>query len=77
MTSTDSITPTCLVQQSDDSRILMAHGGGGTLMHRLIDDVFLSKLAGSRAEDQHDAAIVEAHTGRVGNRHADPQGSEP
>ena len=61
MTTTDSITPTCPVPQTGHSHILMAHGGGGSLMRRLIEDVFLSKLASVPVTDQHDAAVMQVN----------------
>jgi hydrogenase expression/formation protein HypE len=47
--------------QTDHGHILLAHGGGGTLMHRLIEEVFLRRLDSSSAPDQHDAAIIQAN----------------
>ncbi len=65
MTATGPITPECSSPLADHSHIHMAHGGGGTLMHRLIEEVFLSKLTSTPATDQHDAAIVNANGARL------------
>jgi hydrogenase expression/formation protein HypE len=41
-------------------RVLLAHGGGGTLMHRMIEQVFLSAFNSRPNPDQHDAATITA-----------------
>ncbi len=43
---------------SDHSHVLLAHGGGGTLMHRLIKDVFLRGLGNSEQAGRHDSTVV-------------------
>ncbi len=65
MTSNDSTASTRPAPQTGTGHILMAHGGGGTLMHRLIEEVFLPKFASSSATDQHDAAVVQANGRRL------------
>jgi len=49
----------------DHSHILLAHGGGGRLMHRLIEDVFLSAFKNPVIETRHDAAVVELNGARI------------
>ena len=49
----------CPVPLSDESRILLAHGGGGVLMHRLIESVFLPRFGGGALDDRHDGAVFE------------------
>src|SRR6185369_2574973 len=46
-------------------QVLMAHGGGGKLMHQLIGKMFLPAFRNSLSESQHDAAVFEVHGQRV------------
>jgi hydrogenase expression/formation protein HypE len=39
--------------------VLMAHGGGGKLMHQLISRMFLPVFGSARPERQHDASVFE------------------
>jgi hydrogenase expression/formation protein HypE len=48
----------------DHSQILLAHGGGGRLMHRLIEDVFLPAFKNPLIETRHDAAVAELNGAR-------------
>src|SRR5215831_11829835 len=40
-------------------QVLMAHGGGGKLMHQLIGKMFLPAFRNSLSEAQHDASVFE------------------
>ena len=40
-------------------QVLMAHGGGGKLMHQLISKMFLPAFRNSLSESQHDASVFE------------------
>ena len=40
-------------------QVLLAHGGGGKLMHQLIQNVFLKTFGGQEAGCPHDAAVLE------------------
>ncbi|WP_290649257.1 hydrogenase expression/formation protein HypE [Aquisalimonas sp.] len=44
--------------------MLLAHGGGGRLMHRLLDELILPAL-GAESAGAHDAAVLEATEGRL------------
>jgi hydrogenase expression/formation protein HypE len=46
-------------------RILMAHGGGGRLMHQLIDQLFLPALNNNLLQTQHDGAVFDMPPGRL------------
>ena len=54
----------CPVPQPGD-RVLLAHGGGGKLMHQLLDSVFLPRLGNPFLRNQHDAAQLEINSSRV------------
>lgn len=47
------------------SHVLLAHGGGGRLMHRLIEDVFLSAFRNPLIDTRHDAAVAELNGTRL------------
>ncbi len=49
----------CPVPLSRYSQILMAHGGGGRLMHDLIESVFVAAFANPTLEGRHDAATLD------------------
>jgi hydrogenase expression/formation protein HypE len=51
------MTFTCPISLQQYPTILMAHGGGGRLMHQLIDTMFLS-VFGSPDREIHDAAVL-------------------
>jgi hydrogenase expression/formation protein HypE len=48
----------CPVPRSKYANILLAHGGGGTLMHRLIEDVFRPAFRNALLDQRHDGAVV-------------------
>ncbi len=51
---------TCPVPRTDTATIQLAHGGGGRLMHQLIERVLLPEFAGGRTPGPaHDSAILE------------------
>lgn len=52
--------PDCPLPLSDETRVLLAHGGGGALMHRLIESVFLPRFSNARLDERHDGAVLEA-----------------
>ena len=54
---------TCPIPISQYPRVLMAHGGGGKLMHQLIGKMFLAAFDNPLLETQRDSTVVE-WTGR-------------
>ncbi len=52
-------TPACPIPISQYPHVLMAHGGGGRLMHQLIGQMFLTAFRNPLLETQHDSAVVE------------------
>ncbi len=54
----DVLAWTCPAPLSDRSTVLLAHGGGGRLMHRLIADVFAAAFANPSLETHHDGAVL-------------------
>lgn len=49
----------CPVPISDYEKVLLAHGGGGTLSHQLIQKMFFSQFDNSLLNQEHDGAIFE------------------
>ncbi|TLM66318.1 MAG: hydrogenase expression/formation protein HypE [Deltaproteobacteria bacterium] len=45
--------------------ILLGHGSGGTLSHRLLDDLIVPVLSGLGPREQNDAAVLPAVAGRL------------
>jgi len=45
--------------------VLLAHGGGGQLMHQLIEKMFMPAFGNPRLDARHDGAVVEPGSGRV------------
>jgi hydrogenase expression/formation protein HypE len=50
---------TCPIPISQYPHVLMAHGGGGKLMHQLIGKMFLTAFNNPLLETQHDSTVVE------------------
>ncbi|GAB4278552.1 MAG: hydrogenase expression/formation protein HypE [Coriobacteriia bacterium] len=49
-----------------DEQVLLAHGSGGKLMRRLIEEVFLDEFKDEALLRMEDAAAVESPTARIG-----------
>jgi hydrogenase expression/formation protein HypE len=49
----------CPIPIQQYPHVLMAHGGGGKLMHQLIGKMFLTAFANPLLEMQHDSTVVE------------------
>jgi hydrogenase expression/formation protein HypE len=52
------IAVTCPVPFAEHQKIMLAHGGGGRLMHRLLDDVILPALHNDNRAERHDCAVL-------------------
>ena len=52
------ITFSCPVPIRDYPQVLLAHGGGGKLMHQLIDKMFMATFSRRSLEDCHDSAVL-------------------
>jgi hydrogenase expression/formation protein HypE len=49
----------CPVPFSRYDRVVLAHGGGGRVMHRLIDGLFAAHLANPSLRTEHDGAVLD------------------
>lgn len=57
--SANDFTPACPIPISKYPRVLLAHGGGGILMHQLIGKMFLAAFRNPLLEAQHDSTVVD------------------
>jgi len=55
----------CPVSLPAEDRILLAHGGGGKLMHQLLERFFLPAFGNPRLEARHDGALIEVNGVRL------------
>jgi hydrogenase expression/formation protein HypE len=53
-----SLATSCPIPISDYPNVLLAHGGGGRLMHQLIEKVFLPAFRNPALDLQHDGAVL-------------------
>jgi len=53
-----SLASSCPIPISDYPNVLLAHGGGGRLMHQLIERVFLAAFRNPALDLQHDGAVL-------------------
>jgi len=58
MKSDNNFQFSCPIPKSDYENILLAHGGGGKLMHQLIDKVFKAAFENPALETEHDGAVI-------------------
>src|ERR1039458_293071 len=58
-------TPACPIPIRQYPRVLLAHGGGGKLMHELLEKMFFSAFGEAPAEGRHDAAVLPFPAGRL------------
>ena len=59
MQPSPDFTAACPIPISQYPLVLMAHGGGGKLMHQLIGKMFLAAFTNPLLEMQHDSTVVE------------------
>lgn len=62
---TTDFTLTCPIPLSDYPNVTLAHGGGGRLMHNLIDKLFAATFARQAADAQHDGAVFATSAGHM------------
>jgi hydrogenase expression/formation protein HypE len=59
MEQNPNFSASCPLPISDYPNVLMAHGGGGKLMHQLIGKLFLPAFRNPMLELQHDASVFD------------------
>ncbi|GGJ99703.1 hydrogenase expression/formation protein HypE [Parabacteroides faecis] len=55
----------CPVPFNDSDCVLMAHGGGGRMTHRLISDIFYPAFRNPLLEQDHDGCVFPVQEGRM------------
>jgi len=65
MTDRDLSSLTCPVPIGSYPTVLLAHGGGGRLMHQLIEQVFAPAFSNPALDARHDAAVVRVGPTRL------------
>ena len=58
-------------------RILAAHGGGGRLMHQLIDRMFVKAFDNPVLKRQHDGAVLSVPSQRIAMTTDSPRTTTP
>jgi hydrogenase expression/formation protein HypE len=64
MTAPD-FSASCPIPLSQYPHVLMAHGGGGKLMHRLLEDIFGKAFSNPILDTRHDSAQFTVPPGRL------------
>lgn len=59
MSEPSEFAPSCPMPIKGYPNVLLAHGGGGTLMHEMIEKVFLPAFDNPVLARQHDAAVLD------------------
>ena len=65
MSESKLVGSSCPVPIGQYAQVLMAHGGGGRLMHQLLERVFLPAFANPHLAAGHDASVLQAGAARV------------
>jgi len=55
----------CPIPIEQYPQVLLAHGGGGKLMHQLIEKIFIPSFQNPRLEARHDGAVLEIRNQRL------------
>jgi hydrogenase expression/formation protein HypE len=66
VTELPAFSGSCPVALTDHQKILLAHGGGGRLMHDLLEKIFLPAFANPALETRHDSAVLNVGGMRLG-----------
>lgn len=65
MKAKQEFSPVCPIPINKYPQILLAHGGGGKLMHRLIEGMFVPAFKNSLLGARHDGAVFNAGNARM------------
>jgi len=57
-TQRTDFTPACPIPIQQYPHVLLAHGGGGRLMHQLLEKIFLPVFGNPSLETRHDSAVL-------------------
>ena len=65
MTEPAEFHPSCPIPQSNYAQILLAHGGGGRLMHQLIEQTIVPAFRNPVLDVRHDSAVLDVGGARL------------
>lgn len=65
MDNKTEFTVSCPLPMADVPNVLLAHGGGGKLMHQLIESMFVSTLDNPLLRTRHDGAVIQLGGSRI------------
>jgi hydrogenase expression/formation protein HypE len=65
MTDNSKNWPSCPIPQSEYATITMAHGGGGKMMHQLIEKIYKQAFRDVALQADHDGAILSMPTNKL------------
>ena len=65
MNDASAMMPVCPLPCAHRDVITMAHGGGGAMMHRLIEEVFIAGFSNPALKERHDAARLQLNSGAI------------
>ena len=65
MTNTPTFAGSCPLPLSNQDHVTLAHGGGGRMMHTLLERVVLSAFGNQPLASRHDGAVLETGKGRI------------
>ena len=65
MTAPVEFNASCPIPQSNYAQILLAHGGGGRLMHQLIEQTIVPAFRNPVLDVRHDSAVLEVGGARL------------
>ncbi len=65
METKPEFTWSCPIPVKDTPQVLMAHGGGGRMMHQLVDGMFRQAFRNDLLDQGHDAAVFGVGAGRM------------
>ncbi|MFB3818231.1 MAG: hydrogenase expression/formation protein HypE [Candidatus Methylomirabilales bacterium] len=65
MSRPEELAPACPIPFSGSDRILLAHGGGGRLMHDLLEGLILPAFGSAELLARHDGAVLDLAGARL------------
>jgi len=65
MEPTPAFSQSCPIPLTDHQTIQLAHGGGGRLMHQLIEQLFLPLFENPALEARHDGAVLQLNGAKI------------
>ena len=65
MTEPVEFNASCPIPRSNYAQILLAHGGGGRLMHQLIEDIIVPAFRNPVLDVRHDSAVLDVGGARL------------